>query len=186
MDGTITLNGRWINVDIREIKREDAKQYLTLCQQLDEETQYMLFEPGERDLSIQEQEEKIEHILLQKHSTILVADNGEQIIGFIAVLGNQLKRTLHRASIVIGILKDYQGQGMGKQLMAAAEAWAQERGIRRLELTVMSHNKQALWLYSAFNYNVEGIRRKALIVDNRFVDEFYMGKMLPTAAQGIQ
>ena len=89
-----------------------------------------------------------------------------------------MNRIKHRASVVIGILEKYNGKGYGKRLFQKAEEWAKEKEIKRLELTVMTHNKRALWLYSSVGFNVEGIRRNALIINGKLVDEFYMGKMI--------
>ncbi|RZI75862.1 MAG: GNAT family N-acetyltransferase [Pseudomonas sp.] len=41
----------------------------------------------------------------------------------------------------------FRGQGLGRQALIAVEAWALERGIRRLELNVFSDNVAARTLY---------------------------------------
>ena len=41
----------------------------------------------------------------------------------------------------------FRRQGMGRQALSAVESWAIERGIRRLELNVFSHNAAARTLY---------------------------------------
>ena len=41
---------------IREIEIEDAKIILQLSKQLDEETKFMLYEPGERKTTAEQQE----------------------------------------------------------------------------------------------------------------------------------
>jgi len=40
---------------IREIQEHDARDFLRLCNKLDEETQFMLFAPGERLATVEEQ-----------------------------------------------------------------------------------------------------------------------------------
>lgn len=47
--------GRVIEV-IREIEIEDASSFLQLSKQLDEETKFMLYEPGERKTTAEQQE----------------------------------------------------------------------------------------------------------------------------------
>jgi len=112
------------------------------------------------------------------HSTIFVVEENDQLIGFLALLGQPIRRIAHRASLVIGILKDYQGKGIGRQLLMAGEANALAHGINRLELTVMTTNKRALWLYGSLGFTVEGIRHRAMWVGGQWVDEFYMSKLL--------
>ncbi|MCI4126271.1 hypothetical protein [Bacillus haynesii] len=37
-------------MQVRKIKASDAESYLKLCETIDEESEFMLFEPGERKL----------------------------------------------------------------------------------------------------------------------------------------
>jgi ribosomal protein S18 acetylase RimI-like enzyme len=47
------------------------------------------------------------------------------------------------------------GTGLGRELMAAAEAWVAERGIPKLMLMVRSSNTAVLGFYDALGYAVE-------------------------------
>lgn len=47
----------------------------------------------------------------------------------------------------IAVHADYRGQGIGKQLLAAAETLARARGCCKLTLEVLSHNHAALHAY---------------------------------------
>ncbi|GGE41097.1 GCN5 family N-acetyltransferase [Pullulanibacillus camelliae] len=165
---------------IRAVEVSDAAQFLQLSQTLDRESTFMLYEPGERQLTIDEQKEALQSIVEDTSKHLIVAEDGETLVGFVMVIGNGLKRISHRAAIVIGILSAYQGKGLGRKLLAAAEKKAKESGVHRLELTVMAQNKRALWLYSRSGFNVEGIRRKAIKLEESFMDEFYMSKMIST------
>ncbi len=62
--------------------------------------------------------------------------------------------------------------------MSKAEAWAQEVGISRLELTVVEHNEPALALYKKMGYTIEGTRMNSLFINGDYINEFYMGKYL--------
>lgn len=48
---------------IRTITEEDAYDFLQLSQKLDIETEFMLFEPGERKLSVEDQKRRIQNVL---------------------------------------------------------------------------------------------------------------------------
>lgn len=52
-------------------------------------------------------------------------------------------------------------------------------GIVRLELSVMTHNQAALALYIKNGFEIEGTKRKSLIIDGEWVDEYYMSKIFP-------
>lgn len=42
----------------------------------------------------------------------------------------------------------------------------------------MEHNRRALNLYLGCGFQVEGLRRGALVVHGRRIDEYYMGLLL--------
>ena len=62
--------------------------------------------------------------------------------------------------------------------LEAGEAWAQTRGMIRLELTVMKHNDSAIHLYEKIGFQVEGIKKCAFKVENQFFDGYLMAKIL--------
>jgi RimJ/RimL family protein N-acetyltransferase len=165
-------------MEIRAIREDDAEAFLRLRQQLDRETAFMLFEPDERTTSVEEQRHEIAAVLASPNSMVLVAEDGERLIGFISAHGGRLRRIKHVGHIVIGIARAHTGQSLGTSLFEAMEPWAREAGLRRLELTVMTHNRAGLALYTKMGFLVEGLKRHALCVDETWVDEYHMGKLL--------
>lgn len=163
---------------IREIKESDAEGFLHLLKRLDEETQFMMFEPGERRTKIEEQRNEIKGILLRDYETILVAEKDGQLIGYVGAYGGKYKRNRHTAHIVIGILQDFTGQGIGTKLFTELKRWAQKQKIHRLELRVMVHNERAIALYKKRGFEIEGIKRHSLFINGSYVDEYYMAKLL--------
>lgn len=164
---------------IREIKESDAAAYLALCRRLDRESSNMLLEPEERTISEEGQLERIRAGLKDGRSTLLVAeDDRGELAGYLALKGSRLKRIRHVAYLVIGVLKRYHRQGIGTALFQAAESWARLRNIHRLELTVRADNEAAQGLYRKAGFSEEGVRRQALYVAGRYVDELYMSRLL--------
>lgn len=95
-----------------------------------------------------------------------------------SIRGGSVRRNRHSAYIVIGILKQYQGQGIGAALFRELDRWARDTEIVRLELTVMAHNELAISLYFKNGFEIEGTKRKSLMIDGQWVDEYYMSKIL--------
>ena len=166
------------NVQIRKIKIADAGNFLSLCKQLDEETEFMMLEPNERNITIDEQEKQIQTILDNKISTILVAEKNDILIGYVGAYRENFNRCRHSAYVVTGILASYQGQGIGTHLFKSLEEWAKDNHIHRLELTVMVHNEAGIALYKKSGFEIEGIKRHSLIVGDEFVNEYYMSKII--------
>jgi RimJ/RimL family protein N-acetyltransferase len=164
---------------IRPIRAQDAAAFLELCLTLDEETQFMMLEPGERKTSLQGQEERIARVLQTENHTVIVADAGDRLAGYVEATGGTFGRNRHGAFLVLGVLRAHSGQGTGTRLLQAVEAWARDRGLRRLELTVMTHNAAAVSLYRKMGFAIEGTRRDSLLVSGRYVDEYLMAKILP-------
>ncbi|WP_429758150.1 N-acetyltransferase family protein [Bacillus sp. S14(2024)] len=163
---------------IREITEADAAPFLKLCQTIDQETNFMLFEPNERDFTIEKQKSMIQALLSPHNSTLLVAEKDEQLVGYIIARGGAVKRKQHAAYLAIGLLQQYAGQGIGKQLLHEIEQWARKQQLLRLELTVMSHNERAIALYKKIGFVIEGEAAYGVIVDGQPRNEYYMAKIL--------
>lgn len=162
---------------IRSAQPGDSEQLLKLLKQLDTETRFMLYEPGERTSTSKDMEDIIRQSTLSNSLFLLLETEGK-LAGFLSASRGKTKRIQHSAYLVIGILKDYRGQGYGKELFFAMEEWAKESQITRLELTVMTHNQQALHLYERMGFQIEGRKERSLIVDGNSVDEYCMAKLL--------
>lgn len=163
---------------IRDIQVEDAATFLQLGKQLDEESSFMLLEPGERNMTVKQQENMIKRFIENYNSTIFVAVEGEQLVGFILANGGNVQRNKHAAAIVIGILQAYSGKGIGTMLFKEVEKWARLHDVWRFELTVMAHNTRAQALYKKVGFEQEGVKKASLIIDGKNVDEYYMAKLL--------
>jgi RimJ/RimL family protein N-acetyltransferase len=167
-------------ITIRPIQESDAAAFLALRSNLDAQTRLMMLEQGERNQDLEQQRAELRAGLARANHTILVAvSQDRQLVGYLEAEGGRFRRNRHVATIVVGILHAYQGQGIGTRLFQCVEVWARECGVRRLELTVMVHNKAAQALYTKMGFVSEGRRHWSLLVDGTFVDEYSMAKLLP-------
>lgn len=151
---------------------------MNLCQQLDTETQFMLLEPGERKTTLKEQRTQIDLLLRHENHTIFVAEQDNELVGYLAASGGTFLRSKHSAFIVTGILQAFTGRGIGTQFFQRVEEWANQQHIHRLELTVMTHNTAGIALYKKQGFAIEGTRRHALLINGSYIDEYYMSKLL--------
>ncbi|AKG34727.1 GNAT family N-acetyltransferase [Paenibacillus durus] len=172
-----------MEVTFRELVPGDAEELLRLQHSLDEETAFMLLEPGERQTDVQQVQDMIEGFVRSKTSNLIGAEVDGQLAGYVLARGGSVNRNRHSAYLVIGLLKRYQGMGVGSGLLRELIAWAEESGLVRLELTVMKHNERAIALYTKCGFTAEGTKVKSLKVDGAWVDELYMSKIIGFAAQ---
>jgi RimJ/RimL family protein N-acetyltransferase len=165
-------------VRLREARPADAAALLALKRSLDLETSFMLLEPDERT----DDEHDIAADLAAMaagNSVVMLAEADERLIGYAQARGGRFRRRAATAHVVIGVLAEASGRGVGSALLRELDLWAPTHGIHRLELTVMAHNERAAALYRRVGYAVEGRARECLFVDGRTADEFYMAKLFP-------
>ncbi|WP_431026897.1 GNAT family N-acetyltransferase [Lysinibacillus sp. LZ02] len=164
-------------MNVRQATTEDAGQIVEVMKNA-EESGLMLFNPGERNVTATQFEKVVEAINNKNNSAVFVAVEQDRIYGYIIVQGDTPNRIAHRAYIVIGVHSESRGKGVGTALFLHVEEWAREVGLQRLELTVITYNDAAYHLYKKMGFEMEGVKRSSLCIDGRYVDEYYMAKLI--------
>jgi len=164
-------------ITIRKIQIEDAENLLNLLNKLDSETTFLLYEKGERKTTIKQQRKNIQEQLEKGVLTFVLEDN-KKLVGY--VFGNifTANRKKHCMYLAIAILQEYTGKGYGTKLMRTLEKQAINNGINRLELEVSEKNKFAISLYEKLGFEVEGVKRRAFLVNGNYENELIMGKII--------
>lgn len=163
-------------MEYRKLSVDEADQFWNLMNQLDYETKYMLYEPGERTKNIPQIESLIRGSE-DGENFLLVAEASHNLVGYISAQKGRLNRIAHSAYIVIGILSDYRGIGIGTEFFERLNEWAEEKKVTRLELTVICENEAAIHLYTKGGFQIEGIKRKSVCIDGVYLDEYYMARI---------
>lgn len=103
-----------------------------------------------------------------------VAINDEKVIGWCDISSLDRPVFAHSGSLGIGVVSGFRGIGIGEALMRAAINKAKDKGLTRIELTVREHNKPAIALYEKLGFQVEGIHRNAIRIDNLYENQLSM------------
>lgn len=162
-------------IDIREVRVIDAEKLMSLQENL-ERSGFMLHEPGERVRTLEEESLRLEKVVRTLSTNIWVVELNNDIIGQITVVRGETKRRKHSAYLALGVHSDYQNRGIAGKLLEYVFGWAKTAGIKRLELTVITQNTSAVHLYKKKGFKVEGEKINSLLIENRFVNEYYMYK----------
>lgn len=162
---------------VRTVEIDDIQALLEMQCLLDKQTKNMMFEEGERPRSLEKLKAEVLR-LKEQGSLMLVAEKDNKIVGFLTAERGAFQRIHHTAHIVIGILKGYRGLGLGTKLFKELDKWSKQNHITRLELTVMCHNKEGIALYRKNGFEIEGIKKHSMYVDNTYIDEYYMAKVM--------
>jgi RimJ/RimL family protein N-acetyltransferase len=168
--------GQGGDLRIRNAELSDAAAVLGMLNELDDETRFMMLEPGERGLDVARFAGWLANLRLREDCYLVAARDGD-VMGFAHAERGLYRRSRHSAVVVIGLLPQARGQGLGTRLLGGIDNWAQRHQVARLELTVMAHNTAAIGLYTKCGYAAEGVRRHSLIVDGKPVDELAMAKV---------
>ncbi len=90
---------------------------------------------------------------------IFVAAREDRVLGFLFVVARTDYFTHEQYAYVedLALAVEGEGQGLARRLMDAAEAWAVDRGFRRIGLSVWSQNVRARGLYERLGYQPETI-----------------------------
>lgn len=162
---------------VREAIGKDAEQVIAVIKNA-EESNFMLFRPGERKLETEQFTKFIDNLNNNNHSALFIAEIEKTVVGYLIVQGNHMPSSVsHRAYIVVGIHSEYRGQKIGTALFSHLNDWAKEKSMHRLELTVMANNTAGIALYKKMGFEIEGTKRHSLYVDGEYMDEYYMSKI---------
>lgn len=91
----------------------------------------------------------------------------------------------HRTSHItylggVAISTEMKGKGLGSRMFEEILAFAKEQKIRRVELSVATHNHRAIKLYEKSGFQREGILRQYTYLrqEDRYIDEQLMACLL--------
>lgn len=163
---------------IRPLIEDDAAAFLALSKKIMGETQFMVREPDEICATVEQQQAQIRAVALRNFHLMLVAVEQDELIGYLNGVRGESRRTHHKLSLSIGIVQKHVGKGVGTQLFISMETWAKQRGITRLDLAVVTHNRRAIALYQKRGFTIEGIKRHSLCIEGNHIDEYIMAKLL--------
>lgn len=162
---------------IRKCNKHDSINLLHLLMDIESETNFMLYNKGERKTN----KEAIEKFIIEKEkadSPIFLAQRNNEISGYLLVDRGRSDKKRHCMYIVVGVKKSSQGIGIGTKLIEEAISWARQNNIIRIELTVMEHNQRAINLYKKMGFEIEGVKKKSIKMKDKFINEYYMAKII--------
>jgi ribosomal protein S18 acetylase RimI-like enzyme len=112
--------------------------------------------------------------IAQKNPQFVVLSGGN-VVGWCDVLRNTERPVYaHCGTLGIGLLPEFRGRGIGRQLMQTTIDAAWQCGITRIELTVREHNANAIALYRSLGFEFEGLHRNAVRIDGQYQNVYAM------------
>lgn len=96
----------------------------------------------------------------------LVLVSGGDVIGWCDVLPKPRAVHAHIGVLGVALLPEFRGQRHGERLMRQTLDAARTFGLHRVELTVRQNNANAVALYRKIGFEIEGLMRDAIKVDD--------------------
>ncbi|TBY61833.1 GNAT family N-acetyltransferase [Rhizobium leguminosarum bv. viciae] len=116
--------------------------------------------------------------MIKQRNPHIVAVVGKRVVGWCDITRHFFPSHSHRGSLAMGIVPDYRGRGLGRRLIDAALDEARQESFIRVELSVHADNARAIALYEKVGFLPEGVLRRSVLIDGRFIDTVTMAIML--------
>lgn len=173
MDYKLT-NGE--TVTIRPPRVEDAAELLRMLSTADTQTRFLARNPGELNLTVQQEAAMIQAMQNNPDMQWYVAEYQGKIVGNCsALLIARGQRFRHRGGVAFALLQEYWGRGIGSSMMEACLAWCEEHGVEQVELDVVDGNQRAIHMYEGFGFEAVGTKPRAIkYPDGSYADEISM------------
>jgi len=165
-------------VRIRPARPEDAAALVDLGASVGrEEGDWLLNTNGWR--TVAEERRYLRALKRYPHAAVFVAVADVELVGRLSLARDTHPSSYHVADLGLMISADHRRRGIGRALLEQAVAWAQNAGVRKLELHVFPWNEPATRLYEAFGFEREGLRREHYRRESGYVDAILMAYQLP-------
>jgi RimJ/RimL family protein N-acetyltransferase len=163
---------------VRVAEPGDAERLVELAREVGSEEEGWLITAGEWR-SAPAERRYLKAIRRHPDAAVFVAESNGGIVGRLSISRDAHPASEHVADLGLMVSRGHRRQGIGLALMEAAERWARESGVRKLELHVFPHNTPAIALYEKLGYQREGLRRGHYRRGDELIDAILMAKLVP-------
>ena len=167
-------------VILRNAKIEDAENLINYLKITASETPYLIREPDEVTLSLEQEQSFIQRIMDSDRELLLMAIIDGKHIGSCSLMSiGEYKRYRHRCSIAVALYQDYCKRGIGKIMLETILEAAKKAGYEQAELEVITDNKNAIALYENLGFEKYGHFPANIKYENgNYADACWMMKKL--------
>ena len=167
-------------VILRNAEIGDAQDLLNYLKITTSETPYLIREPDEVTLSLEQEQNFIQKIMNSDRELMLIAIIDGKHVGNCSLMElGGYRRYRHRCEVAIALYQEYCGRGIGKAMMETVLQIAHEIGYEQAELEVIADNKNAITLYEKLGFEKYGHFPDNMKYDNgKYADAYWMMKKL--------
>jgi len=112
------------------------------------------------------------------HLVGLVAEFESEVVGHLHIFVYP-SRMNHLGELIIYLRQDYTNVALGTEMVRTALSLASEKGLHRVQLSVIEGNRGAIRVYEKAGFKTEGMRKDAYKgADGRYYDSVEMAAIL--------
>lgn len=165
---------------LRSAEEKDAESLLDFLKITAAETPFLLREPDEIALSIEQEQDFIKAKKDSENEILLIAEIEGKHIGNCSLMSvGGFRRYRHRCEIAIALYQEYCGLGIGKAMLEMLLDIAKQVGYEQAELEVIANNKSAIALYEKLGFQKYGtFPNNMKYADGSYGDAYWMMKKL--------
>lgn len=145
-------------VYVRPISVQDTPKIVNFKKELENETDYLVFNMKDSPNSFNKERNNIIQFTLFSNYLYLGAFVDDTLGGLLLFRGGKSPRNKHIGELGIGIKKEYWGHGIGKKLIAELFKWCVDNSIKKVTLKVRKDNSRAIALYQKLGFKCEAIK----------------------------
>lgn len=165
---------------LRNAEEDDAEKLIDYMKITAAETPFLIREPDEITLSIEQERDFIKTKKESENELLLLAEIGGKHIGNCSLMNiGGYKRYRHRCDIAIALYKEYCGLGIGKAMLEIILDIAEKIGYEQAELEVIASNRSAIALYEKLGFKIYGtFPNNMKYGEGSYADAYWMMKKL--------
>ena len=137
---------------LRSPCKSEGAQMMEFLRTLSSETEFILRYPEECTETAEQEAEFLEGMNQSQTDLMIVCTVDGKIAGNCQISFSNRIKTRHRATLAVGILKEYWGLGIGTAMFTELERIAREKEILQLELDYIDGNERGKRLYEKLGF----------------------------------
>lgn len=165
---------------LRNAEISDAEALIQYLKITTKETPYLIREPDEVTLTIEQEEHFIKNRINAERELLLIAAIDGKHIGNCSLMSiGSYKRYAHRCEVAIALYQEFCGNGIGTIMLQTILDLAKKVGYEQAELEVISGNERAISLYRKLGFETYGTFPNNMKYKNgQYADAYWMMKKL--------
>lgn len=164
---------------VRTARPDDCAEAIALLRAATEErSDFSLLTRSE----FAEEEETLRELLIltlkEEGSLWIVAEQNQEVIGSLDIVGGATMRTRHVGHFRIVVRRDRRYLGVGTALLETMLMWARDHPfLEKVRGTLFASNTRAISFFARFGFENEGtLRREYLVAPGRYADALLLAK----------